>query len=273
MKKEEEIFYVYLQEGDKKQTKPMRKLVAGISSLYLIVKKDKFGKRNGWEYWVRKKLGRYQTSRCTLGMEQEMAKRLEYRGAFEARKEELLTDKTMILKELIKQEKKLLQEKADAGWGRRRKSVLLVLDFEVITSRELMELLLCVKDFIEEIFVMCQAGDEELEKARLFLYEEWGIVVHKMEMKQMDKTYDLAFFCVKQWERQFRGIIFRVGYLLEQYKTEAPIQSGGILYSGFCYERNGMEVPYHMAVDMRYQNPEKYVEFGITSVAICPVEC
>lgn len=183
---------------------------------------------------------------------------------FLARKEELFSNRYEICKALRDYKE---QE---------RKSVLMVLDEDILNVRELELLLLTIKDFFEDITIYCETEKNDINRVRRFLYEGWGVCVNRVLELRETKTYDAAFFSISDWKKEYGKCGVKKAYLLskkENLSTELYKGNHGVtrIFSGMEYIYKNKTIPYQMAVDCLYQKGENH-KIKPTSVAICEMK-
>lgn len=275
MKKEKKtIDYIFIRQkwGKRKQVKELYENVSGISVLKLTVTEKKRkdqrenSNKNASEYLqakLKKIAKRYQIEHCAVGADYAMAERLQMtRALFLARKHELLERRQEVLGE-------------DPGMttASARRSFLLVLDSEGWSGQEVLQLFLTAKDYYNDLNIVVKRNDINLEQIREFLYDEWGIVLNVLsEHTAMKSKMNYALFLLERWKDTIYGYSINRGYvLLEHERGIIRTRRKGDLNAGFVYECGGLEIPYQMAVDIFYQNPELYDKFTITFIDIYSV--
>jgi len=220
---------------------------------------------------IKKEIKRYQTEGCVLGADEEIADQLELADAlFEARKLEMLQQRSFIFKQLRQENKE----------GRNR--MLLVMESRKWNPAEILSLLLTAKDYYEDIYVVYEQDYFGIDRIAEYMYEEFGVVIHVQNKDSTDKIqeYDFVLFLLEKWEGRFvRKYAFRRAYVVMEEergmirKEEKKLKdNGGALYSGLAYKKQHKPLPYQMAVNIACQNKALYAEFAVSFVAICRLE-
>lgn len=295
MKVKEKIDYIYFchREDKRNKVKLIRENIAEIWVLKVVVivkgnptekTKQKLLKK------MKRRFKRYQTDHCVVDAEQIMAVELQLgHQLFCARKKEMLENKKRIIEYL------------DNNTGihlSRRKSFFLVLDSAAWTKKDLIRILLVVKNYYEDISIVVKKNSIPLESLVEVLYEEWGIVLGVLsEEEALAQRVDSVVFLMDCWKECIRKYSFYNGYIVleddsglirqntvkrKQIENTEYNEMGkemknktkhsGMLYSGLVYMCNGKQLPYQMAINIFNQNLELYHDFAITSVDIYSVE-
>lgn len=285
MKEKEKVDYIYFSCVKKARRKVdfQREESAGIFVLKInYYKKEKKGRNLITEESnlpdkickkIRRIVRKYQADGCVLGADDYMGDKLKISElGFEARKHEMLQQKEYIFKKL----------KVEKREGRR--SVALILDSKNWDGQEILSLLLTMKDYYEELYVVSgQENLTELNRIAEFLYIEWGIVLHIQLKESFEEIrgYDFILFLLKKWDNQiinkykFRGayIVMDVEEKILRKRVITNKAEDGYLYAGLFYEKQHLPVSYQMAVDILYQNPVLYGKLAVSYVDICCLEC
>lgn len=293
MKKNDKLDYIYFcaGEGRRRRLEMVFREVSGIRTLRVCITEKRGStkdrrKKFGIPHWnrIRRRLRKCQTEACTVGADWKVAEWLQMREElFLARKQELMQNRN----ELFERMGGRAKEEAV------RKSFLLVIDSSGWSRQDLLLLLSAAKDYFADIYMVMGNGCVDGEQIADSMYEEWGLVLHLLsEEAARTEAVDCAFFLLESWNEAVREYNCRFGYVVSECEngmnrcrsSEGGAASGngirkkdgtlsrGCLYSGMVYKCRGEELPYQMAVNILYQNPEKYHKFSITSVAIYCVE-
>ena len=294
MKKKDKLDYIYFcaAEGRRRLLEMVCRELSGIQTLRVSITEKSNGADDRWEkcvipHWkkIRRKLRDWQTENCTVGADWRMAELLQMKEElFLARKQELMQNRNELLEMMGGRAKEDVMA---------RKSFLLVLDSNGWSRQDLLLLLSAVKNYFADIYMVTGNGCVDEEQMVESMYEEWGIVLPLLSVESArTEAVDCAFFLLESWNDAVREYNYRFGYVVSEYEngmnrcrnSEVGIikgradrekrgtLKGGGLYSGMVYKCRDEEIPYQMAVNMQYQNPEKYHKFSITSVAIYCVE-
>lgn len=281
MKVKEKIDYVYFcyRKDKKNRVRFVRGNVAQIQVLKVevIVKGSKAEKIKGNEKAgqrlinkIKKGLKRYQVDNCVVGAQQVMAQELQLENRlFQARKRELLENRKRIIAWL--HSKTELQQKS-------RKTFLIVLNSTQWTKKDLISILLEVKNYYEDISILVKKNSIYLERVVELLYEEWGVVLRVLsEEEALAENVDSTIFLMDCWQDCINRYSFQSGYVVLEddsglLRRSAANRKHEKLYSGFVYMCDGKQLPYQMAVNIFYQNLKFYRVFAITSVDIYSVE-
>lgn len=181
---------------------------------------------------IQRKLKKYDLQHCVIGATEEMAELLEMEDLlFQARKLELLRHRDEIFKNL----------KVEGGEGK-RSTVLLKLNSSKWNAQDILTVLVTAKDYYEDIVVMMKEEYLDAEQLQNVMYEDWGVMLYFVE-EEMEADFELTLS--EKWEAQ-----------------------SGIIYLDLAYEKEGVRLPYQMAVNIAAQNPALYEEFQISIVAI-----
>ncbi|MCM1499290.1 MAG: hypothetical protein NC124_12560 [Clostridium sp.] len=294
MKEKDKLDYIYFcaATGKRKRLEMGCTELSGIRTLRVCITEKNNGKAAGQEkcaipYWKKicKRLRDWQAADCVVGADQRMAEWMQMKEElFWARKQELLQICTELFTQMGGRAKEEIAE---------RKSFLLVVDSNGWSRQDLLFLLSRAKDYFADMYMVaggCGVDEEQMARS---MYEEWGIVLHLLSEESARTTVvDCAFFLLENWNEAVREYSCRFGYVVSECEngmnryrdSESGIMHGGStaakhrtlrcgqLYSGMVYQCGNEEIPYQMAVNIKYQNPEKYHKFSITSVAIYCVE-
>ncbi|MCM1158355.1 MAG: hypothetical protein NC300_06160 [Bacteroidales bacterium] len=292
MREKKRVEYLYLEENNNragqryfgKRTACQWKEIAGIGCLQMAINGemdvDRIKKR------VHRELKGYRVENCVLGADFAVAEKLQIvETLFFARKRELLENGKRIFRWL-------------RACGRQggRASLLVVLNSDNWNRRELLTLLGMAKNEYEDLYIVSDkeiAGFLQIAEA---LYDEWGVVVHLLSGEEAEEMQaDTVIFLLKNWEAETaRRYTFQNAYVLAESEEKLVRETAEILemqeknvkgdlvdgkwengrketqkiYSGFAYKKEGTELPYAMAVNMAYQNPQLYQEFKVSFIAI-----
>lgn len=271
-RKKKQIDYIFICQkwGRWNRIIPLLETVAGISVLKLMVTEPRKRIRNHGDIdnaseYLQKKLKKvakwYQIEHCVVGADFAMTEKLQLMDAsFQARKKELLDHG----KELI--QGRGMDNVTNFEW----KSFLLVLDSEQWSQQEVLLFLMTAKEYYIDLNIVVKKNKIKLEQMAAFLYDEWGIVLHILpEKTAMKSKMDFALFLLERWKDAVYGYSINKGYVVaENERGMIRSRRNGNLYTGFVYECDGQELPYQMAVDIFYQNPELYNKFAITFIDI-----
>ena len=268
-KKQVDYINICQKQGRWNRVTASPETIAGISVLNLIVTEKRKKSRlsdhsqeiSGWLLRKLKKLVKqYQTEHCVVGADFNMAEILQMEDVlFFARKQELLERRQIIMR----REGKKIETS-------RRHSFLLVLDSDRWPQQEVLQLLLTAKDCYNDLNIVIKNNHINQTEVATLLYNEWGIVLHVLSEKMaMDNQMDYALFLLRKWERNVYQYSIKQGYVVcENEKGLVRTRGQGGLSAGFAYECGGVELPYQMAVNIFYQNPELYDKFAITFIDI-----
>lgn len=294
MKKKDKLDYIYFcaAEGRRRRLEMVCRELSGIRTLRVCITEKSSGSarnRRGkgvTPHWkrIRRRLKGWKTEDCTVGADWRMAEWLQMKEElFLARKQELMQNRNELLERMGGRTK---EEMA-------RKSFLLVLDSNGWSRQDLLLLLSSAKDYFADIYMVTGKSCVDEEQMVESMYEEWGVVLHLLsEESARTEVVDCAFFLLESWNDAVWEYNCRFGYVVSECENgmNRCRNSGvgtingrdngkrsntlrcGRLYSGMVYKCRGEEIPYQMAVNLQYQNPEKYHKFSITSVAIYCVE-
>ncbi|MDE6627204.1 MAG: hypothetical protein K2K56_12650 [Lachnospiraceae bacterium] len=294
MKKKDKLDYIYfcVVEGKRRRLEMVCRELSEIRTLRVCITEKNHSaggrrQKDAIPYWrrIRRRLRDWQTEDCTVGADWRMAEWLQMKEElFLARKQELMQNRNELLEKMgggIKGEVAV------------RKSFLLVLGSNGWSRQDLLLLLSAAKDYFADIYMVTGNGCIDEEQMVESVYEEWGIVMHLLsEESARAEAVDCALFLLESWNEAVREYHCRFGYVVSECENgmnrcrnsevgiikgtvdreKSGTIKGGGLYSGMVYKCRGEEIPYQMAVNMKYQNPEKYHKFSITSVAIYCVE-
>ena len=267
-----QIDYIYICQkwGKWNRVTTLRETVAGISVLRLTVtEKKKRCRLSGASqelperFWkkLKKIIKQYQTEHCVVGADFNMAEKLQMEDVlFFARKQELLEHRREVFG----------KKKQEITTDFLRRSFLLVLDSERWSEQDILQLLLTAKDCYNDLNIVIKNNHINISKLATILYDEWGIVLHVLPEKTAKKSQmDYVLFLLGKWESNVYRYSVKRGYVVcENEKGLVRTRGRGELSSGFVYECDGVELPYQMAVDIFYQNPELYDNFAITFIDI-----
>lgn len=280
MKKPVDYLYLKCEPGKKRGISVKAGYAAGIRMLEVCIsekKLERIEKRmrsRPFEKWKKdfvRALHSYDVSDCAINGDHII---LQVIGAenvgFFARKEELLSQGRYILEQL--------RQASAAG----RKKLLIFLESGGWKLQELYALLLFAKDYYEDITL---AVEEESigDSLAASLFEECGIVITVSDLNNVVKEgYNSVIFLVAEWNPRYSRILsFQSAYVLaeqeggglERRTGAGKAQGMSVCFSGLSYMCNGKKLPYQPVVDLYYQNRTFYDKIGISSVAICRLEC
>lgn len=228
-----------------------------------------------WEQEIKKlkrKVKKYCLDRAVIGMDPVVESVMGKEGAaFDSRKQELLRNRYEVF-QLLKTNK--IQT---------RREILIVLEQNRFSLKELELLLLTAKDIYEDIIVFTENKKVMESRAFDFLQNEWGVVVSRISDRSMLKQhYGSVLFVVDEWNSITKLPAFDNGYVLSvealnddirKKLLSDSVENKGFnhLYSGYHYIYQDEEIPYQMAVDLygRHQNEKN----KLSSVAICELKC
>lgn len=281
MKMKEKIDYIYFcyRKDKKNKVQLIRENMAQIQVLKVevIVNGNRAEKIKGNERArqrvinkIKKELKQYQLDNCVVGAQQAMARELQIEEQlFRARKKELLENRKKIMAWL--HSKAAVQQKG-------RMTFLFVLNSTEWTKKDLIAILLEVKNYYEDICILVKESGIYLEQVVKLLYEEWGVVLRVLsEEEALAENVDSALFLMDCWQDYINRYSFQNGYVVLEDDSgllRRSVADGKHkkLYSGLVYMCHGKQLPYQMAVNIFYQNLEFYRNFVITSVDIYSVE-
>lgn len=284
MRKKERVDYIYLCQsaGKRNCVEFVREDVAGIQVLKVrsihkdVLNADKIRKEDKHKAVKRrhdfltgrleKGLRKYDVSSCVINADERMAKEFQLEQAlFQARKKELLEHRRAIIGKFAS-----IRE----GKPGNRKQFLVVVDSGEWKQKDLLFLFLEAKNYFEDLCIVVKNDTVQLERLVEILYEEWGIVLHKLsEGEAMARMMNCVFFLLSQWTNKIRTYGFYSGYVISENDTGIRrCEGGGKLYSGLVYAIKGERIPYAMAVSIFHQNRELYEKFAITFVDIYHAE-
>lgn len=227
---------------------------------------------------IKKKIKKYQFHHVVIDADNEMSEWLELDELlFQARKQELMQNRELIFRYFQNDRVSTM-----------RCSMLLVLESEKWSHKDILSLLVTAKDYYEDISIVFEEDYIGVEQIVETLYEEWGVVLHVLSKKEIpEQRQDFILFLSKELNRNIiRKYQFCNAYVVvekeknkvrrgraEKLVTEAMQRNRAkLLYSGFVYEREGKRLPYQRAVNIAYQNPLFYQEINISIVAIYRIE-
>lgn len=223
-----------------------------------------------WEIQIkkcRKQLSKYDIHGAAYYVEESL-KSLWSKGtqSFLARKRELLNERLVIIKTLS--DVNLKKEE--------RKRILLCLDSDKYSFKELEWILLEVKDLFEDIYLFVKTPISGVERLCNNLYEQWGLAVNRCEEADVNTLFfHGVFFFVKCWEPWCETIVYENAYMISEKEDDREIAGKGKgkhLYSGMEYQVDGKEIPYQMAVDLLYQDRENNRKIESTIIDIYEVK-
>lgn len=190
------------------------------------------------------------------------------RMLFEAEQQEFLKNRTFIMSRLLEESSRTRESIPH------RTSILLVLNDERWTEKELLSFFLTIKDYARDIFVV-SVDDLQIQAVKHItetLYKEWGVVVHVLCKR--GRCFNIALFLVKKWEKALLDICyFRVAYLMGTGMQEVTLHEGEVLYNGLIYKMGENRVNRDYARHMALQKPKQYDKKHVSVVAIYREGC
>ena len=145
---------------------------------------------------------------------------------------------------------------------------------------DIFTLLLCAKDYYEDIYILYDKKKTEIKRITEEFYEEWGIVVTLLEQgEKTDVSMDFGLFLLADWKsRMASGILIQQAYVVFEREADWMMEkrvrseTAGKIYSGLVYESAQTELSYRIAVNTAFQNPQIYERLGISVIAIYQLE-
>ena len=196
--------------------------------------------------------------------------------SFEARKQEWMDYQKEILQ--------YFQGKPSAQKND-RKTFLLVLDSVCWTQKDIMNILLEIKNYYEDVYIVLQTTIVDIEQITEAIFDECGLVLHVLQQDAAkQKKVEAALFLLGQWDEGVKEYSFGDGYVVAEWehglhrlRKNLCVQSGnGQLYAGFVYEKENYPIPYDLAVALThsymFRRNQIKQEFRISIVAIYGVE-
>ncbi len=200
---------------------------------------------------------------------------------FDLRKQELLKNVGRIVK--------LLQSHISK---KKRKKLLVVLHSEKWNKCEMCDLLLEVKKYYEDIYIVYQGKKAEMESIADYFYRECGVELHLYyEQDGRSLEVDTVLFLVKEWSTFYQQFGYRNGYVIAEQeqgirRRKMGYEGGGMkcllsdrmLYAGLAYKCERKEIPYELALPIVYHDGLRHVtalqkeEKEISIVAIYGLE-
>lgn len=221
---------------------------------------------------VQHKLKKYSILSAGIHLDSVMEKVLDKEGlAFDSRKQELLRNAGDVL------------ERIKGMQRQNRNQLLIILEGDWFTLRELEYLLVVAKDIYEDITVFSKNSKVLDSRAFSYMENEWGVVINRIsDRTALQSSYDSVLCVIEKWNGIIWNLCFENCYVLskealsEDVKTEIVNNNQDSihqkhLYSGYQYYWEDKLFPYDMAVDLLNQHQNE--KFKPTFVAICEVKC
>lgn len=284
------VDYLYLKWGKMRAGRICIKErnIAGLNTLEICISplKQIKGEISTWEKgraqrWKKKmkrnlkrKLRSYDISSCAVNGDWNIRKAFCMGNTgFYARKNELLLQGRYIFEQVC------------AGWKKNvRRKLLIYLECEKWSVKEIHDLLWIAKNFYEDI-ILASENQAEYEDMLICLFEECGLVVTPINLKEAKtELYDSVLFLVKKWQSYYPdNIRYGRAYMVaEQEEMEnwyrqkvqgSRVTDVPVCFGGLCYEYHNKKIPYQLAVDMHYQKTAFCHKNGISFIAIYRLEC
>lgn len=257
--------YFYKQEGNGLQLRWFSGYRFGMK-MQEVCLTDQLIERKS-EEWIfhrmKKRLERYRMQDCVLWTEPELEALLDLGQAqFEARKQELLTHHRWLLEEI---------EKCNLKKEQKRSSVLFVVSGSGWNYAQLRLLIGHAKDYYEDLYIAWEGRDNVYRRLQEAFYKQQGILLREITGEETE--FDLVFFLVEEWKRDFLSYPFTCAYAVMEKeqnlcRQELSRPATGCVMSGLVYAYGQEILPYQLAVNIALQNPLFYEEIGVSSVAI-----
>lgn len=173
----------------------------------------------------------------------------------------------------------------------KRKRLLLVLHSKEWTQSEIIALLIEVRKFYEDIYMVCQAKRTESESIAKYFYEEFGVVLHLIYEDGRSLDVDTVFFLVKEWNAYYQQFGYRNGYVITEHDMKIRREKkeyirnddkctaiNRMIYAGLAYGCAKKDIPYELALPIVYHDELQYItafqkeEKEISVVAIYGLE-
>jgi len=282
VKKPVDYLYLKWNAGKLKRACVNEYQVAGIKVLEVcsVIPKEgrneksrcKAGRFEHWRRRLKRILTPYDLSSCVINGDAEVLQALQIKNVgFLARKNELLMHGAYIFEHL-----------AFKKVPRQREKLLIYLESENWKNQEIYDLLWIAKDYYEDI-VLAFRNLSGYEDIMAQIYEDCGLVVSVLDFKKAEAgMYDGVLFLIEKWNSRYaEKICFRRAYVTAEYEDSSStirkmvraVTEEPVCFSGLCYEWGSKKIPYPLAVDLFYQNPEFCNKKEISFVAIYRLEC
>lgn len=297
MREKKSVDYIYLTKGPNNQNRVYfyEKEWSGIRLLQIEVREKRKRIRKKEEGLkkrkkrieeknrkrIKKRLQNYDIEQSVIGADEKMSEEFQLKELlFRARKQELLMNRERIFDWFTV---RIPKDTVDSKVSRTRSTMLLVLGSSQWNYEEVLSILLAVKDYHEELYIVHGRDDIGIDSIIQKLYGDWGIVLHVVSEKvARAQKMDFILFLLEKWDwSKLKKYQYDNAYIvaevekdnlvrknIEMLTEKKQVGNTGNVYSGLVYERQGKRIPYHMAVNIACQNPIFYKEFAISIVAI-----
>lgn len=207
------LHYIHFMKmtGRRNKIETEEKEIAGIKMVTVKLHENKRRKKQEVKEKLlnkmQRKLRKYELQSGIVSMTSEMVQFLEIEEVlFELRKAAFLEDRDLIIREL-----------KPTGNADNRSSMVLILESEAWSRREILMILITAKDYYREIYLMMKETFFDAEQVQNIMYDEWGVMVSVVEKEEEIKEAEFGLLLSKEWDESFcKKTSFTMTYQVEE---------------------------------------------------------